>query len=282
MSGSVSADRAAPRRGRCRRLDPKPIRWRRGAHGGGRRRRACAADRDRPAARRRRRSPRQLAELASFDWLVVTSVNGVRVVADASGSAPAGLRLAAVGPTTASALAAVAGRAVDLVPTESTRRGLGGRVPAPAVPGARGPRRTGGADRGRRLAGGRSRRRRRDRATRTVSLVADAAPSATPWPGRCRRLRLGFGGGGVGGRGAGGSGCPLVVAIGPSTGAHRDRAGLEPHAGGDPTRPRRRGGGRRAGRPSACGARATDPVASRDGAVPDRTTPSAAPHGGGA
>jgi len=72
-----------------------------------------------------------LAELGAFDWLVTTSVNGVRVVADALGSSRAGPRLAAVGPVTGSALAAAAGRAVDLVPTVSTAAALVSEFPDP-------------------------------------------------------------------------------------------------------------------------------------------------------
>jgi uroporphyrinogen-III synthase len=64
-----------------------------------------------------------LARLAAFDWLVATSANG----AERAGPAAAGhrdLRLAAVGPATAAALAAAAGRPVDLVPAVASAEGL--------------------------------------------------------------------------------------------------------------------------------------------------------------
>jgi uroporphyrinogen-III synthase len=57
---------------------------------------------------------RALARLASFDWLVVTSANGAGAVGEAAAGS-AGVRLAAVGPATADALATLAGRPVDLI-----------------------------------------------------------------------------------------------------------------------------------------------------------------------
>jgi len=57
---------------------------------------------------------RALARLGSFDWLVVTSINGARAVG-ADAATTGGVRLAAVGPATAAALAALAGRPVDLI-----------------------------------------------------------------------------------------------------------------------------------------------------------------------
>ncbi len=56
-----------------------------------------------------------LDRLDEFDWLVVTSPAGARRVADAARHHPT-VRLAAVGSSTAGALAAAAGRDVDLVP----------------------------------------------------------------------------------------------------------------------------------------------------------------------
>jgi uroporphyrinogen-III synthase/uroporphyrinogen III methyltransferase/synthase len=64
-----------------------------------------------------------LARLAHFDWLVVTSVNGARAVGAAAAAAP-GVRLAAVGPATATVLAELAGRPVDLVPVAARAEGL--------------------------------------------------------------------------------------------------------------------------------------------------------------
>ena len=64
-----------------------------------------------------------LARLGAFDWLVVTSANGARRVADAARRHP-DVRLAAVGPASAATLAAGAGRAVDFVPTVARAVGL--------------------------------------------------------------------------------------------------------------------------------------------------------------
>jgi uroporphyrinogen-III synthase len=73
-----------------------------------------------------------LARLASFDWLVVTSVNGATRVSAAAAGNPS-VRLAAVGPATAAALAASAGRPVDLVPRLAQAEGLLAEFPrAPA------------------------------------------------------------------------------------------------------------------------------------------------------
>ncbi len=64
-----------------------------------------------------------LARLAAFDWLVVTSANGAERVGPAARQHP-GLRLAAVGPTSAARLATGAGRPVDLVPSVHRAEGL--------------------------------------------------------------------------------------------------------------------------------------------------------------
>ena len=66
---------------------------------------------------------RALARLDSFDWLVVTSANGARRAGPAAAAHPQ-VRLAAVGPATAAALAAAAGREVDLVPSLAQAEGL--------------------------------------------------------------------------------------------------------------------------------------------------------------
>jgi uroporphyrinogen-III synthase len=64
-----------------------------------------------------------LADLGSFDWLVVTSANGAAAVGDAVAGVPK-VRLAAVGTATAAELESRLGRPVDLVPTESNSAGL--------------------------------------------------------------------------------------------------------------------------------------------------------------
>ena len=58
-----------------------------------------------------------LNDVADFDWVVVASANGAAAVGEAVAGAP-GVRLAAVGSTTAPALEAAAGRSVDLVPAQ--------------------------------------------------------------------------------------------------------------------------------------------------------------------
>jgi uroporphyrinogen-III synthase len=64
-----------------------------------------------------------LAELTSFDWLVVTSANGAARVGVAAAAHPH-IRLAAVGSATAAALSSRAGRPVDLVPAQANSDGL--------------------------------------------------------------------------------------------------------------------------------------------------------------
>lgn len=64
------------------------------------------------------RLPAALADLATFDWLVVTSQHGARRVGDAvAGQA---VQLAAVGTHTAAVLERLAGRPVDVVPARQT------------------------------------------------------------------------------------------------------------------------------------------------------------------
>jgi len=73
--------------------------------------------------------------LESFDWVVFTSLNAVRAVAEArssdvrevtGGSAPPvrGPRIAAVGPATAKAISRRLGRAPDLLPVDHSAAGL--------------------------------------------------------------------------------------------------------------------------------------------------------------
>lgn len=75
---------------------------------------------------------RALLRLAAFDWLAVTSVNGAERVGPYVAGHPS-VRLAAVGPSTARALAAAAGRPVDLVATVPRVEGLLAEFPRPPV-----------------------------------------------------------------------------------------------------------------------------------------------------
>jgi uroporphyrinogen-III synthase len=70
-----------------------------------------------------------LTRLASFDWLVVTSVNGAVRVGAAAAAHPS-VHLAAVGPSTAAALAGAARRPVDLVPAVAQAEGLLAEFPS--------------------------------------------------------------------------------------------------------------------------------------------------------
>lgn len=72
-----------------------------------------------------------LDRLADYDWLVVTSVNGVRAIGGVLGDRVLAVRVAAVGTATAQAVAAVAGRAPDLVPTVPRGEGLVAEFPGP-------------------------------------------------------------------------------------------------------------------------------------------------------
>lgn len=65
----------------------------------------------------------ELGRLDEFDWLAVTSANGARAVGRAAAEHPR-VKLAAVGLRTAAALAALAGREVDLVPADQRAAGL--------------------------------------------------------------------------------------------------------------------------------------------------------------
>lgn len=65
-----------------------------------------------------------LADLAAYDWLVVTSAAGAERVGDAAAAVPA-VALAAVGTATAGVLAERAGRQVDLVPDVALGSALG-------------------------------------------------------------------------------------------------------------------------------------------------------------
>ena len=71
--------------------------------------------------------------LASYDWLVVTSANGAKRFAAALGDQefPSTLRVAAIGPATAAALAAL-GAAVSLVPERFVAESLVDAFPSPA------------------------------------------------------------------------------------------------------------------------------------------------------
>lgn len=72
---------------------------------------------------------RALAGIDGFDWVVVTSQHGARLV----GEAAAGhrrVRLAAVGARSGAILAGLAGRAVDVVPERQTAADLAAAMPA--------------------------------------------------------------------------------------------------------------------------------------------------------
>jgi len=73
---------------------------------------------------------------ADAGWLVVTSPNGARRVADRLAGRPWPGRIAAVGPTTAEPLLA-AGHLVDLVPGRAVAEGLLEDLPAPTTEGER-------------------------------------------------------------------------------------------------------------------------------------------------
>lgn len=63
-----------------------------------------------------------LSRLGSFDWLIVTSGHGARLVGDAVAGHP--VRLAAVGSRTAEVLERLAGRPVEVVPERQTAADL--------------------------------------------------------------------------------------------------------------------------------------------------------------
>ncbi|MEO6570003.1 MAG: uroporphyrinogen-III synthase [Ilumatobacteraceae bacterium] len=69
-----------------------------------------------------------LADLARFDWLVVTSQHGARRVASAAAGRPA-IRLGAVGTKTADVLRSGTGREVDVVPERQTAADLVASMP---------------------------------------------------------------------------------------------------------------------------------------------------------
>lgn len=64
-----------------------------------------------------------VADLARYDWVVVTSANGAERLAGTARTWPPGVHVAAVGPGTAAALAAH-GLPADLVPERSVAEGL--------------------------------------------------------------------------------------------------------------------------------------------------------------
>jgi uroporphyrinogen III methyltransferase/synthase len=68
-----------------------------------------------------------VGRLDQFDWLACTSVNGVAALAGVE--LPAGLRLAAVGPTTAAAFEEVLDRSALVVPQIPTAAGLAAAFP---------------------------------------------------------------------------------------------------------------------------------------------------------
>jgi uroporphyrinogen-III synthase len=71
-----------------------------------------------------------VTSLCDGDWVVVTSHHGARRVGALVGTRP-GLRLAAVGRSTAATLASLAGRMPDVVPARQTGADLAAAVPPP-------------------------------------------------------------------------------------------------------------------------------------------------------
>lgn len=81
---------------------------------------------------------RAATELERFDWLVFSSANGVRALAEAlSGPLPASLQIAVLGTATRRAVVAAFGRPADRIGTVATGEGLGLELAAWARPGAR-------------------------------------------------------------------------------------------------------------------------------------------------
>ncbi len=77
----------------------------------------------------------ELRSLDRYDWLAVTSIPGAERVGRAAARAPVGL--AAVGRSTATRLADLAGRPADVVPDQQTAAGLADALVSQAAPGAR-------------------------------------------------------------------------------------------------------------------------------------------------
>jgi uroporphyrinogen-III synthase len=79
-----------------------------------------------------------LRRLGEFDWLLVTSQHGATRAGAAAAEHP-GLRLGAVGGTTAATLAELAGRPVDVLPGRQTAADLAAAMPEPSAGDARHP-----------------------------------------------------------------------------------------------------------------------------------------------
>ncbi|MFV0308140.1 MAG: uroporphyrinogen-III synthase [Desertimonas sp.] len=173
-----------------------------------------------------------LAQLGRFEWLVVTSPNGVRAVTDHVDLAGVAVRLAAVGPATGRALAIAARRSIDLLPTDPRGEGLVAEFPpgTARVLVAQADRAAPTVVDGLRAAGHEVRavtayvtttRRPTDeelRRLRGVDAVLLASPSAVE--GWCRAVEPA-----VADRVR-----PLIVAIGPTTAAAAATAGIGPDA----------------------------------------------------
>ena len=136
-----------------------------------------------------------LGDLAEFDWLVVTSANGAAAVGDAVAGAP-DVRLAAVGPATAAALAGEVGPAGRPRSGGGEQRRAARGVPIGAVPRSPGPGRSRRRPPRRRAARRRSRRRRR-RGLRHHAPATRRCPARGPRRRRCGRAGERFGGRGV-------------------------------------------------------------------------------------
>lgn len=73
----------------------------------------------------------ELARLAEYDWLIVTSPEGARRVGAAA--ATSGVKLAAVGAASAAVLAEASGREVDVVPTDQRASELAAAIAGETV-----------------------------------------------------------------------------------------------------------------------------------------------------
>jgi uroporphyrinogen-III synthase len=166
----------------------------------------------------------ELSRLESYDWLVVTSAPAAERVGAAAASTPR-VRLAAVGTTTASVLAAGSKRPIDVVPTVQRAEALAHELNRVATPSSR--MLLAQADRAAPLLADELRAGGHDVAT----VVAYRTVLRRPDPGEvdgADALLLASGSAAEAWADAIGPRCPpVVVAIGPSTAAVAERCGLK-------------------------------------------------------